>query len=150
MKSHDFTLKDKDGNSHTLSEYTGKWLVLYFYPKDDTPGCTIEACSFRDNFSEFASRNIAVVGVSLDSEKSHQKFIEKHNLNFTLLSDPDGILIRKYDSLGEKSLFGKKLRYVKRNTILISPSGEVFKEYKNVDPNTHVKQIMEDIKKSTT
>jgi peroxiredoxin Q/BCP len=148
QKAPDFTLLGQDSKTHTLSEYSGKWLVLYFYPKDDTSGCTTEACSFRDArdvISELG--NAVVVGVSKDSVESHKKFIEKNGLNFTLLSDPDHKVISAYDSWKLSKFMGKEYFGTHRNTFIINPDGYIAKKYEGVDPKTHVGQILDDLKK---
>lgn len=140
----DFRLPDQDGNEHTLSEYRGDWLVLYFYPKDDTPGCTTEACNFRDARTDI-EKLAHVVGVSTDSVKSHKKFSEKYHLNFTLLSDPDHTVIAAYDSWGPKKFMGKEFLGTKRNTFVINPDGKIVKKYLGVDPKAHAAQIIPDL-----
>ncbi len=145
-KAPDFTLKDQDGTWHSLADYTGKWLVLYFYPMDGTPGCTKEACSFRDARSAIADfGNAEVVGISKDSTDSHRKFADKHNLGFTLLSDPDHKVIEAYNSWDPKSFWGKKFLGTKRDTFIINPKGEIAKEYRGVNPNNHAAQIIADL-----
>ncbi|HNQ31577.1 MAG TPA: peroxiredoxin [Candidatus Woesebacteria bacterium] len=145
--AHSFSLPDQDGKVHTLSDYAGKWLVLYFYPKDDTPGCTVEACSFRDNTAELARLNAVVLGVSKDTIQSHQKFASKHKLNFPLLADTTGEVCKAYGVLKEKSMFGNKYMGVSRDTFLINPEGQVFKEYRGVNPLTHWSEIQKDLAK---
>lgn len=135
----DFTLSDQNGKEHTLSNYLGENIVVYFYPKDDTPGCTKEACSIRDNFTLFEENNITVFGISYDSPKSHKKFAEKYNLPFTLLSDSDKSVARLYNSKG--------LFMAKRNTFLIDKDGLIFRIYKNVDVSTHTENILNDFSK---
>jgi len=143
-----FTLKDQDGKDRSLSDYSGKWLVLYVYPMDNTPGCTKEACSFRDERDEIALQgNAVVVGVSRDSVESHKKFAEKHHLNFTLLSDPDHELISDLDSYKPKNMFGRKVLGTKRNTFIINPEGLIVKEYLGVNPAIHAAEIIKDLKK---
>ncbi len=132
----DFTLLDQNEKEHTLSEYFGKNIVVYFYPKDDTPGCTKEACSIRDNIALFEESGIWVFGLSFDSPKSHKKFAEKHNLPFTLLSDSDKSVAKLYNSNG--------LLMAKRNTFLIDKDGKIFKIYKNVDVTIHTENILKD------
>lgn len=143
----DFSLPDQEGKEHSLSDFKGKWIVLYFYPKDDTPGCTKEACSFRDSLSELASKNVVVIGISADSPNSHKKFINKYNLNFLLLSDESKEVIKQYNSWGKKSMFGKIYLGIQRNTYLISPKGEIVKSYEKVNPNNdvHIKEILVDL-----
>jgi len=135
-KAPDFTLLDQNVLEHTLSEYIGEYIVVYFYPKDDTPGCTKEACSIRDNIALFEENGIKVFGISFDSPKSHKKFAEKHNLPFTLLSDSDKSVAKLYNSNG--------LLMAKRNTFLIDKDGKIFKIYKNVDVTTHTENILKD------
>lgn len=147
-KAPNFTLLDQGEHPRSLKDYEGKWLVLYFYPKDDTPGCTTEACSFRDERDAIAQfGNAAVVGISMDSPKSHKKFIDKYNLNFTLLSDPDHKTIEAYGAWQEKSMFGKKYLGIVRSTFIIDPSGNIFKEYPKVDPKKHAAEIIADLQK---
>lgn len=142
----DFSLPDQDGNVKTLADYAGKWLVLYFYPKDDTPGCTTEACSFRDERDAIAEfGNAEVVGVSKDSVKSHKKFVDEQHLNFTLLSDTEHKAIEAYDSWKLKKFMGREYLGTERNTFIISPAGEIAKEYRDTDPKTHAAQIIADL-----
>lgn len=138
-----FKLMDDDGNSVGLQDYKGKWLALYFYPKDDTPGCTIEACSFRDVIDDLTDQGVEVLGVSKDSQDSHQKFKAKHNLNFKLLSDPDGETIQAYGAWGKK-MFGRE--GILRKTFLIDPNGQVQKVYGRVTPAGHGQQIVDKVK----
>ena len=142
----DFSLPDQDGNIKTLADYAGKWLVLYFYPKDNTPGCTTEACNFRDERDAIAELgNAEVVGISKDSVASHKKFVEKHHLNFTLLSDPEHVTAEAYDSWKPKKFMGREYMGMERNTFLISPDGMVVKEYRGVDPRKHAAEILADL-----
>jgi peroxiredoxin Q/BCP len=147
MLAHDFTLPDQNGTQHKLSDYRGKWVILYFYPKDDTSGCTKEACSFRDNLQTLASKNVVVLGVSADSEESHQQFIKKNKLNFTLLSDESTEVIKKYNAWGKKMIYGKEITGILRKTYLIDPQGEIAKAYEKVDPenNVHTYEILKDL-----
>lgn len=145
MKAPHFSLPDQDEKIHHLTDYKDRWLVLYFYPKDDTPGCTKEACSFRDGIHEFEKRGVAVVGVSKDSVKSHKKFAEKYHLNFPLLSDESKEMIKAYGAWGEKKFMGKTFDGVVRNTYLISPHGVIEKTYQNVNPLIHTAQILKDL-----
>lgn len=143
----DFSLSDQDGTLHTLSDYAGRWLVLYFYPKDDTSGCTTEACSFRDERDAIAEfGNAAVVGISKDNVRSHKKFAEKFDLNFTLLSDPEHTTIDAYGSWKPKKFMGREYIGTERNTFIITPDGQIAKEYHGVDPKAHVAQIVADLK----
>ena len=143
----DFALQNQRGETRTLADYAGKWLVLYFYPEDDTPGCTTEACSFRDERDAIAELgNAKVVGVSKDSVESHQKFIEKYHLNFTLLSDPDHNVIDAYGSWDHAASTDPTYNATLRNTFIIDPNGNIAKEYRGVDPKTHAAQIIADLK----
>lgn len=142
-----FSLLDQDGAIYTLESFAGKWLVLYFYPKDDTPGCTAEACNFRDARDAIAEYGDAsVVGISKDSVKSHKKFSEKHKLNFTLLSDTDHQVINAYGAWQKKKFMGREYMGIMRNTYLINPKGMIAKEYVNVSPATHASEIITDLK----
>ncbi len=136
-----FTLIDQHNTAHTLSDYQDQWVVLYFYPKDDTPGCTTEACNFRDAINHIIAKRAIVFGISLDDVESHQKFSKKNNLPFSLLSDPDGKVAKQYDSLGDYWL----VKFAKRNSFIINPAGNIAKTYKSVDPQTHVQQVLEDL-----
>lgn len=140
----DFTLQDESGKTHSLADYKGKWLVLYFYPKDDTPGCTAEACSLRDAATDISELDAEVVGVSADDAKSHGKFIAKHHLNFTLLSDPSKATIEAYGAWGKK-MFGKE--GILRRTFIINPHGEVVKVYGRVTPIGHGEQVTAELKR---
>lgn len=148
MKAPDFLLQDQNGKEHSLSDYSGKWLVLYFYPKDNTPGCTKEACGFRDGRQGFKKLGVEIVGISKDTVASHKKFEGKFDLNFTLLADPELTAIKTYGAWGKKRFMGREFEGVLRNTYLINPEGEIVKEYEKVDPKTHPSQILEDIKLS--
>jgi peroxiredoxin Q/BCP len=146
-KAPDFSLEDQDGNIKKLADYKGKWLVLYFYPKDNTPGCTTEACSFRDSREMIADLgNAEVIGVSKDSVASHKKFSDKHHLNFTLLSDPEHQVIEAYDSWKPKKFMGKEFLGIERNTFIIGPDGNIRKVYRGVNPQTHTVEIIKDLK----
>lgn len=137
-----FNLPDAEGKMHGLSDYSGKWLVLYFYPKDDTPGCTKEACSFRDDLSQLEKLGAKVVGVSVDNTDSHAKFAEKYHLPFPLLADKDGNVADSYGAL--TNLWVIKL--AKRYTFLINPKGLIEKTYLSVDTSRHSQQIIDDLK----
>jgi peroxiredoxin Q/BCP len=139
----DFSLFDNDGASHSLGDYAGKWVVLYFYPKDDTPGCTIEACSLRDARDNLAALGAEIIGVSKDEASSHEKFKAKHSLNFTLLSDPEGKTIEAYGAWGKK-MFGQE--GILRKTFIIDPKGMVRKVYGRVTPMGHGDQVIKDLK----
>ena len=138
----DFSLKDSAGKTHSLGDFAGSWLVVYFYPKDDTPGCSLEACSIRDAHETITSRDAVVVGISRDSGESHQTFQKKYELPFVLLSDPDHAVMEAYGAWGPK-MFGKE--GVLRKTFLINPKGTVVKVYGRVTPTGHGEQIAEDL-----
>lgn len=140
-KAPDFSLADQNSKMHKLSDYKGKNVVLYFYPKDDTPGCTKEACSFRDDLSIFTDLNTVVLGVSVDNPESHKKFIEKNNLNFTLLADVEKKVTKLYNTLNI-------VRISKRHTFLIDKEGIIRQVYTDVDVNQHSKEITDFIKKN--
>lgn len=141
MKAFDFSLPDQNGEVHRLSDYRGQFVVLYFYPKDDTPGCTVEACSFRDNQEVFKKNGIVILGVSKDTVASHKKFAQKHNLRFTIFSDVEKKVIKKYKAWGLFAL---------RKTYLIDKKGNVIKVYEKVNPLTHAAEILKDIEDSNT
>ncbi|NNM53746.1 MAG: thioredoxin-dependent thiol peroxidase [Spirochaetales bacterium] len=138
----DFTLADAWGNSVTLSSLRGKKVLVYFYPKDDTPGCTKEACSLRDGHSQLMAKNTVILGISPDSSASHQKFIEKYGLPFTLLSDPDHTVMEAWGAWGEKNLYGKKSVGVLRTTFVLDEQGVVTKVIKKVDTENHTVQVL--------
>ena len=144
MKAPEFTLLNKDGNEVSLGSFLGKGtpVVVYFYPKDSTPGCTKQACSYRDHFTELAARNLKVIGISKDSATSHQKFIAKQSLNFTLLSDPDRIAIEAYGVWQEKKLYGKVSMGVVRTTFLIDEEGVVAAVMPKVKPDTNAADVL--------
>lgn len=146
MKAPDFSLTDQNGDIKSLKDYAGKWLVIYFYPKDDTPGCTTEACSFRDGRDMLEILGAEVIGISKDSVRSHAKFAEKHELNFTLLSDESTNVINAYGSWKMKKFMGREYMGITRDTYLINPDGEVIKKYEGVNPKTHFSEIYEDLK----
>ena len=149
-KAPDFCLKgiDEKGEEREfcLKDFRGEKLILYFYPKDDTPGCTTEACDFRDNLSQLNSIGIRVVGVSPDSVNSHKKFKEKYNLNFTLLSDPDHSVASAYGAYGEKKMYGKTKMGIIRSTFLIDEEGRLQKAWYNVKAKGHVEKILKELK----
>lgn len=148
MQAPNFSLPDQNGKTWTLDDLKGKWVVMYFYPKDDTPGCTVEACNFRDVEEVIAQLgNCLVVGVSKDSVASHKKFADKHDLKFVLLSDESTDMINAYGAWQEKSMFGKKYMGIQRMTHIISPSGEIIKTYPKVNPVKHAKEIIDELKK---
>ncbi len=146
MKAPAFSLPDQNGTLHTLDDYRGAWLLIYFYPKDDTPGCTTEACNFRDGRDMLESYGLKVVGISKDSVAKHKKFAEKYDLNFTLLSDESAETIQAFGSWGPKKFMGREFLGVKRDSYLINPEGEIVKKYEGVNPKTHIKEIIDDFK----
>ena len=145
MKAKDFKLPDQNGEDHSPSQYKGKWIVLYFYPKDDTPGCTKEACNFRDSFRELIKLGVVILGVSKDSVSSHKKFSKKYHLNFPILSDEEKKTIKIYKAWGKKTIFGKSFEGTLRISYLIDPNGKIKKVYKNVNPSIHAGQIIKDL-----
>ena len=130
---------------HSLNEYRGKWVLIYFYPKDDTPGCTVEACGFRDRMKELQKRNIALLGVSKDSVESHQKFVKKYSLPFPLLVDPEKTMIEEYGAWGEKKFLGKTFMGIFRMSYLIDPEGKIAKVYEKVKSEGHAEEVLKDI-----
>jgi peroxiredoxin Q/BCP len=141
-RAPDFALKDANGKLWTLSDFRGRTFVLYFYPRDSTPGCTTEACSFRDRYGEFKKRGVEVLGVSADSEKSHKSFAEKQSLPFLLLSDPEKKTIEAYGALGEKKLYGRTFLGIVRSTFIIDGEGIVRKVFPKVTPAGHAEEIL--------
>lgn len=150
MKAPNFTLPDQNNKEHSLKDYAGKWLVVYFYPKDNTPGCTKEACTFRDGRDMLAALGADVIGISKDSVKSHAKFVANHNLNFTLLSDESTKTIDAFGSWKLKKFMGREYMGINRDTYLINPIGEIVKKYESVNPLKNFKEVYEDLKKLTT
>ncbi len=146
VKAPNFNLADQNNAFHSLTDYAGKWVVLYFYPKDDTPGCTTEACSFRDEYDYLQEQGIVVLGVSKDSVKSHAKFAEKFNLHFPLLADEDRQVIEKYNAWGLKKFMGREYEGIIRKTFIINPAGKIAKEYPKVTPKQHIGEILADLK----
>jgi peroxiredoxin Q/BCP len=143
-KAPDFALEDAAGKTVSLADFAGRHLILYFYPKDDTPGCTKEACGFRDSWADFKKRGVAVVGVSADGADSHTKFAQKYRLPFTLLSDPDRKAMKAYGAYGKKMMYGKETVGVIRSTAWIGPDGVVRKHWKKVaDAAKHPAQVLE-------
>lgn len=141
-----FTLPDKDGVDHTLAQYKGQWVLIYFYPRDNTPGCTKEACAIRDSWGDFGKLNATVLGVSKDSQKSHANFTEKFNLPFTLLSDPSTEMIQAYDAWKPKKMMGREYLGIVRMSYLIDPGGKIAKIYPKVKPAEHADQVLADIR----
>ncbi len=136
-----FTLKDQDGTPVRLRDFEGQWVVLYFYPRDDTPGCTIEACDFSSGIREFRALDAVVLGCSPDGAASHTRFIAKHKLRITLLSDPDHTVMRKYGAFGDKMLYGKTMVGVIRSTVLIATDGKVAHHWKRARARGHAEQV---------
>jgi len=138
----DFSLQDKDGKTVSLKGLRGQRVVLYFYPKDDTPGCTIEACSFRDGFADFKKKDIVVLGVSPDDEESHTKFTQKFSLPFTLLADPNHDVATRYGAWGKKLLYGRTYLGIMRSTFLIDEDGKIIKIFPKVSPEGHAQEVL--------
>ena len=145
-KAPEFSLDDQNGKTHRLKDYAGRAVVLYFYPKDDTPGCTTEACAFRDAEPDFSKVKAVVLGVSVLDTKSKAKFAKKHGLNFPLLADEDHAVADAYGAWQEKSMYGRKYMGVARITYLIGPDGKVLKRWDKVSPATHADEVLEQIK----
>jgi len=145
-KAPDFKLKDEAGREISLSDFRGRKVVIYFYPKDDTPGCTKEACSFRDVYDEILEAGAVVIGISKDDTSSHEKFKKKHNLPFYLLSDPENIVIEKYGAWQEKKMYGKNYMGIARITYIVDKEGVIQKAYPKVKPETHGVEILEALK----
>ena len=141
-KAPNFSAKDQDGNEVSLSGLKGKKVVLYFYPKDDTPGCTKEACAFRDSFEEYKKAGVEVLGVSVDDEASHRKFADKYHLPFRLLADTDHKIVEAYGVWGEKSLYGRKFMGINRVTYVIDEKGKIAAVYPKVKPEQHAGEIL--------
>jgi peroxiredoxin Q/BCP len=144
----DFTLTDQHEVTHSMKDYRGQWVLIYFYPKDDTPGCTKEACSFRDSFETFKSMGVQVLGVSKDTIKSHKKFAEKFNLNFPLLADETKEVHKAFGAWTERGFMGRPGTL--RNSYLVNPQGEIVKEYVKVKPELHVSEIIKDLESFQT
>ena len=145
-RAPDFALPDQDGKEHALSDYRGKWVLLYFYPKDDTPGCTIEACALRDQFKDFTSIGAVVLGVSTDSVASHKKFANTYELPFTLLADEYKEVVGRYGVFGEKKFMGKTYMGTARTSFLIDPEGNIAKVYERVKPEAHAAEVAADLR----
>jgi len=145
-KAPAFALLDQNEQKHTLKDYDGQWVLVYIYPKDDTPGCTKEACTIAEVYGDFKRLGVTVFGLSKDTPKSHKKFAEKYNLPFTLLADETMATIDKYGALVEKQMYGKPVRGTARISYLINPEGKVAKVYPKVDPANHALELLADIK----
>lgn len=144
-RAPDFTLPDGEGNEITLSQFRGQTVVLYFYPRDNTPGCTKEACGFRDRYDEFQQHDIAVLGISTDDAKAHQKFTKKHSLPFPLLCDTDAQVATAYEAYGLKKFMGREFMGGFRKTFIIDAEGNIQKIYPKVKPEPHAAQVLEDL-----
>ncbi len=145
-KAPDFELPDQNGEVHKLSDSKGKLVFLYFYPRDDTPGCTFEACSVRDNLGKIESKGVQVFGVSTDTVKSHKKFEQKFQLNFTLLADSEKKTVDDYQVWAEKVMMGRRYQGILRTSFLIDPEGKIVKVYEKVKPEGHIDEVIEDLK----
>ena len=145
QKAPRFILSDAEGKAHSLEDYKGKWVLLYFYPKDDTTGCTKEACRIRDSYADFKKMKATVLGVSVDSRASHKKFVKKYALPFTLLADEDKSVVKKYGAWGKKKFMGRTYMGTYRTSFLIDPKGRIAKIYKNVKPNIHATEVLKDL-----
>lgn len=144
-KAPEIKLPDQDGKEHKLGQYKGQWVLVYFYPKDDTPGCTKEACTIRDDFDNFDKLKLRVLGVSADSVKSHKKFADKYQLPFALLSDEDKKTVNDYGVWAEKKFLGRKYMGILRSSFLIDPKGKIAKVYENVKPPVHASEVLRDL-----
>ncbi len=145
MRAPNFSLPDQDGKLHTLDQYKGKWLVIYFYPKDNTPGCIREACGFRDHIGQLQKQGIQVLGISKDSVVSHKGFAEKYQLPFPLLSDESAATIKAYGAWGIKQILGRGFEGILRKTYIIDPEGEIRKEYEKVEVKDHAETVLNKI-----
>lgn len=143
----DFKAPDQDGKIHKLSDYRGRWTLVYFYPKDDTGGCTKEACAIRDMLPNFKKLKLQIFGISIDSTKSHKKFAEKYDLPFTLISDEDKKIVKSYGVWGKKKLYGREYMGTLRTSFLIDSKGKIIKIYEKVNPEVHAEEVLEDLKK---
>ncbi len=148
-KAPGFSLPDSNGKTVSLSDFKGKKVVVYFYPKDDTPGCTKEACAFRDVYDEILAKNAVVLGISTDSVASHEVFRKKYELPFFLLSDQDKAVIRAYGAWGEKKMYGRTSEGIVRSTVVIDENGDVLKIFPKVKPEHHAREILETLEKRT-
>ncbi len=145
-QASDFSLKDRDGKLHSLNDMKAEYFVIYFYPKDNTPGCTVEAIEFTNDISKFEKLNAKIIGISGGDENTKKTFCEKHNLRILLLSDQDFSVCKKYGVYGEKSFMGKKFLGIKRTTFILNSNKKIIKIYENVKPEGHSKEILESIK----
>jgi peroxiredoxin Q/BCP len=145
QKAPDFVLADQHGTTHKLSDYHGRWVLIYFYPRDNTPGCTKEACAIRDRFPDFWKLKAAVLGISVDSVKSHEKFAQKYELPFTLLSDEKKDVVKRYDVWGKKKFMGREFMGTLRTSFLLAPDGRIAKIYDKVKPADHAAEVLRDL-----
>lgn len=145
QEAPDFALPNQDGDIVKLSDFNGSWRVVYFYPKDDTPGCTDEACGFRDRLNELQKAGVIVLGISKDTVRSHKKFYDKFHLNFNILADPEHKVIEAYGAWQEKAMFGRKYMGTQRMTLLVDPKGVIRKIYPSVAPKGHEHEVLKDI-----
>jgi peroxiredoxin Q/BCP len=150
QEAPDFRLQDQDGNEHSLADYQGQKILLYFYPRDNTPGCTVEAQQFRDRLEELRAHGVQVLGVSRDTVKSHRKFADKESLNFPILADPEHDILKAYNLLKEKTMFGKPALGVNRESFLIDEQGVIRRHYAKVKPEEHVDEILQDLEATTS
>lgn len=141
----DFTLPDQDGVEHSLRDYREQWVLIYFYPKDDTPGCTKEACALRDEFPTFGKLKAQIFGVSADTVASHKKFATKYRLPFTLLADPEKGMLKAYGVWGKKKFMGREYEGISRSSYLVNPEGKIEKVYEKVNPLTHADEVLKDL-----
>ena len=146
-KAPEFTLNNHDGDIVRLSNLAGKPLIVYFYPQDDTPGCTTEACNFRDDYSEFEGLGVEIIGISPDTVESHQEFRKKHHLPFTLLSDPDHQTAKLYGVWGQKEKEGIEYEGIYRTTFIVDKKGDIVEIFEGVDPSSHSQEVLEEIKR---
>jgi len=140
----DFTLADQNGDEHTLSDYRGQWVLVYFYPRDNTPGCTIEACGIRDLFPEFEAKEMVIFGISTDTIRKHANFVKKYDLPFTLLADVDQEVVNLYGVWGLKKFMGREFMGTNRKSYLIDPEGKIAKVYEKVKPAVHAEEVLAD------
>ena len=141
----DFELPDQQGTMHKLAQYRGKSVLIYFYPKDDTPGCTKQACTIRDAFTQFKKHNAVVLGISTDSVQSHEKFVAKYQLPFTLLADEEKKMVNAYGVWGKKTFMGREYMGISRSSFLIDPKGTIIKIYEKVNPEVHAEEVLKDL-----
>lgn len=149
-KAPNFSLPDQNGKIHTLNDYKGKWVLIYFYPKDDTPGCTKEACTIRDSWPDFKQLDCVVLGISIDSVKSHDKFSTKYELPFTILSDENKEVVSLYEVWQKKNFMGREYMGTLRSSYLINPGGDIVKVFSDVKPENHAVEVLEAIKSLST